>query len=319
MSACDCCEEPPYETPVLVCDLIESSKTKIGYGGLLDDSSYYKEAGYDSIEDCHVVVSDEVSGDAVFKTISALFSRCHADCSGSGSISVSQTNDLDGNQVSTSCSGTISFPGIDPPAPIDCDRVVFPDISTDYQEPYIAGSSPEIVYGTVMGACGDTRTVSNEYLTSELIAYTIDNLPSWPGTYDGDYWTTRVLSETETSYHITRLKYKLEHYPTASCYLKVWLRTRFSPAGGGADVLTDLTPYVWTGTGTPCLPEPNLSASDILNKISTAPVQLDEPPENGNLYIEIKKWSCVFGYEPDDPLDSGARPFPDLKPNGFPI
>ena len=99
----------------------------------------------------------------------------------------------------------------------------------------------------------------------------------------------------------------------------MWLRTRFvSEDEEAEDVLTPLTAYEWTGTGSPCLADPDLPPDHEDNEIIGSDNSLDEPEENGTLTVEIVKWSFVPGYEPDisDPENAQPNGFPD--PNWAP-
>jgi hypothetical protein len=177
----------------------------------------------------------------------------------------------------------------------------------------------------------DVTTLSDEFTTAMLIANTIAALNHYTPTFggdragfnSGDCSAFRNLSSTESSYSIRRTKYRVRHQPTASSYLRVWLRKRFRPVGtfGSSDVLTDLADYIWTGTpssGNLSMADSSHRYSDVQNQINGDIREELEPAENGTATVEIKKWSCVQGYTPDDPQSSGARPFPDNNPNGFP-
>lgn len=58
--------------------------------------------------------------------------------------------------------------------------------------------------GTVVG------TFSDEFTTTELIAKAVSNLPSYPGTWDGDCSAYRDLDADELAYTLRRFKYKFE-------------------------------------------------------------------------------------------------------------
>jgi len=163
-----------------------------------------------------------------------------------------------------------------------------------------------------------TTTYSSENpweLTSSLIARTIAALPDWGGWDEwgaGDYLDViRSLSPApiEYSYSIRRIKWRIQHYPTGTCYLKVWLQKRFED-GIGDPVLTPLAPYTWTATGNPCFPDPTKEPYDDANLLLTEEQEEDEPSTNGITTIEIVKFSCVEGYEPADGQPNGFPPAP---------
>lgn len=177
----------------------------------------------------------------------------------------------------------------------------------------------------------EINRLENPYTTELLIETAEENLPEYAGfgephgTGQGTTCSAfRNLSVDESSFTIRRFKWKLRHFPTGSCYLKVWVRTRFRPEGtsGASDVLTDLTPYEWIGAPTDgglCFTDSTKPFNHADNAIeSDVSAEVMEPETDGTVTVEVKKWSCLEGYEPDDPLDNGNRPSPDNNPNGWP-
>jgi hypothetical protein len=81
----------------------------------------------------------------------------------------------------------------------------------------------------------------------------------------------------------------------------------FTPEGGGEPVYTDLPPYVWNGTGNPCIDDPDKGADHADNKIEGPEHTENEPETDGTVTVEIVKFSCVDGYEPGEG-----------EPNGYP-
>jgi hypothetical protein len=175
-------------------------------------------------------------------------------------------------------------------------------------------------------------TLSVEFTTAQLISITIAALNQYSTAFGGsanrngtgDCSALRDLSNDESSYSIRRTKYKLHHLPTSSSYLKVWLRKRFRPEGtfGSSDVVTDLAAYIWNGSpssGGLAFADSSHRYSDSQNQITTGVLgEVVEPDGDGTMTVEINKWSCVDGYTPDDATSTGARPFPDNHPNGWP-
>jgi hypothetical protein len=119
----------------------------------------------------------------------------------------------------------------------------------------------------------------------------------------------RNLSPDESSYSLRRFKWRLRHAPTGTCYLKVWLRRKFQPEGGGDPTYTSISPYEWTGSGNPCIAAPDLGAGHEDNEIIGEETSEDEPATDGTVTIEIVKYSCISGYTPPD--DGSANGFPD--------
>ena len=156
--------------------------------------------------------------------------------------------------------------------------------------------------------------------------------PSWPTTPPDDpvefedgqgsgcvairNWTVGGVSKNET-----KVQWRIRHSPTGTCYLKVWLRKTTTVTGDPTadppvedEVTTDDSEtYEWEGTGNPCIDNPDDGASatsnDIIDEDDHA---IDPPDENGSISIEILKYSCLRGYEPD--VSDEDNP----QPNGYP-
>jgi hypothetical protein len=160
-----------------------------------------------------------------------------------------------------------------------------------------------------------TSTLSEEYTTEMLIEKTLAALPEWP---DPFVWgvdsALRELTSNELSYTVQEIKWRIAHQSSATCYLKAWVQRRFRPLGtfGDSDVITDLTPYEWIGTGTPCWSNETTPPA-YTNYFYSSINEEGIPEENGTSTIEISKWSCVEGYEPDisDPYNPQPNGFPD--------
>lgn len=322
---CDCCDQPICNTPTIICDSVSASKTKCGFAPYTGDTSpvatrYTTQTAHTEIHtandsgSCHAIMDVTTVQDCINGV------TCSGGCNNSGATVPPYTHtwvpsgaacDFDSSSFSPCCnfgSTTISTSATS--------QVITSSIGS-----CPAGSSQVV-----------TKTLSTLYTTDQLKTNTEDALPDYSG-FDDDHSVSgqgitcsafRGLSADETSHSIRRFKYKVRHYPTASCYLRVWLRLRFRPAGtsGASDVLTDVDAYEWTGSPTDgglCFKDATLPYDHADNRIdSAASDEIAEPDDNGTTTIEIKKWSCLEGYEPDDPNDDGTRPDPDDNPNGWP-
>ena len=128
-------------------------------------------------------------------------------------------------------------------------------------------------------------------------------------------WSPGGATKTET-----KVKWRIRHSPTGTCYLKVWLRKTTTVTGDPdadppvEDTVTtdDSETYQWEGTGNPCIENPDDGASDPSNDIVGEENDLDPPDENGSITIEILKFSCLRDYEPD--VTDEENP----QPNGYP-
>ena len=123
-----------------------------------------------------------------------------------------------------------------------------------------------------------------------------------------------------------KIRYKIQHRPTITCYLKVWLARIFHEQNTpvALDVVTPLdSSYEWLPTNDPCLPDFTKHYGHVDNLITQSDWTIELPPDlvGGENKIVVYKFSFLQGYEPDDPeLIAGAltRPDPDPESNGFP-
>ncbi|GEM_PF-5176389 len=139
-----------------------------------------------------------------------------------------------------------------------------------------------------------------------------------PGSSDSGYYPPQF----NTSPNVERIRWKILHKPSASCYLKLWLQTVFlglTEDDSGKFTLADpvytaLAPYEWTGAGGAdgtCIPAGlNLGQGLPLsaNWIQGPENELDEPAQSGLAFVSAVKFSLLPGYEPPD--DGSADGFP---------
>jgi len=107
------------------------------------------------------------------------------------------------------------------------------------------------------------------------------------------------------------MKWRLTHARTGTCYLKVWLRTRFVPEGGGDPTLSDLPPYTWSATGNPCFANDSEPPDSEANVAIGDEFEEQEPSFDGTTTVEIVKWSCLEGYTPPDDGTANGYPLPE--------
>jgi len=77
-----------------------------------------------------------------------------------------------------------------------------------------------------------SEILTDEYTTAMLISNTIAALPAYDGVYDDACGASRELSSDETSYSITRFRYKFT-FPAATQPFTIHWVERFTPDGGG--------------------------------------------------------------------------------------
>ncbi len=114
-------------------------------------------------------------------------------------------------------------------------------------------------------------------------------------------------------------RWRLKHSPTPTCYLKVWLQEYSWPNHiaflfDPPTTITDLSPYIWEGTGNPCLPDTTKRFDAVENLIydHEEGTELYGPAQDKYMTVGILKYSYLEGYEPD--ISDPDNP----QPNGFP-
>lgn len=194
-----------------------------------------------------------------------------------------------------------------------------PDSSWDYSSPGIYSLS----YVTDPGLPANEVTWSLVITFSDPVTTCEPKLPEWPA-WEGesedeleagqgyeDSAANEKSGECDLTLRLRSIKWRLTHPPSGTCYLKAWLRKTFTPAVGDP-VETDLPPYEWVGTGSPCFTNAAVPAGHADNIIHGTETEEAYPEEEGVTTIEVTKFSCVSGYEPD--ISDPENP----QPNGFP-
>jgi len=182
------------------------------------------------------------------------------------------------------------------------------------------------------GTVNESTIYSNVYTDAAILTEGMTELDSAlfaPGASDAQSILLNYVIgvvDSGVGANMRKIRYKIQHRPTITCYLKVWLYRRFRPFNtfGASDVATVLgSPYEWNGSGDPCLPDFTEGYLHENNLITQGDWTVEMPPdtEGGQHFIEVWKFSFIEGYVPDDPtLEVGVltRPDPDLNSNGFP-
>ena len=128
-----------------------------------------------------------------------------------------------------------------------------------------------------------------------------------------------------------KIKYRVEHPPIfPACYLKVWVTkitqkwrqescaTQSNPCclrlvKDGQPIKTDEPAYIWISTNCDYDLEEDLSKCE---HVIYGPEREIVAGQNEEVTIEIKKYSYVQNYEPEDPDQNGNQP---CRPNGWPL
>lgn len=322
MSACDCCDAPPLPSILIECDSVSASKSKSYHAqcGELNpaDGKYYltimegqtgwgPNATPDPPPGCVAqVLQDRYDPDLHEHIIIAREVRetVAPDC----------TINKGGKKVySVDEAGNCTGPEITSGVPSPCRQIEFRDTIT------VNGTWG--VFHDWALCCVEELSGRKDYsdeapppkneTTGDLISRTLSDLPSYPDKWGGSCSSYRNLSPDESSYSIQKFKWRLAHPPTGTCYLKVWLQKRFHPETG-TDTVTPLAAYEWTGSGSPCFTDATKGVDHADNRITGEPSEEDIPATDGTTTIEIVKFSCIPGYEPD--ISDPENP----QPNGFP-
>lgn len=219
-----------------------------------------------------------------------------------------------------------------------CDRIRTAELNED-------GSCTETVLlgpedGDCGGLLGSDHKVTWEY--SQPIndcEYKLDPSFEWPQTanlqgFEAIEYKSRTGNKKEKS---TTTYKKIIHQPTATCYLKVWMRAliqdytiapRTSESSGPCDGPFNkvgekyegaVYTYEWEGSGRPCYQNDskphfdtdNLIEGDIDWHFETEDVLI---ASGKSMEVEIK-YSFIKGYEPLWPSERGPN---DCKNDGFP-
>jgi hypothetical protein len=210
--------------PQLVCDSISASRSKCGFSGFEPGSTkFYLTTGqtwdYDLTYTgsdppaCHWTDNHRIQSDYDISTEPYCLSytdTCTGDrvCNGTPSDFCS-TNNL------CSCRSGGSVNG-----------------SSDY---VYSDTSAATIYTPLTNWSGHAQINfynSNEYTTAMLISNTIAALPAYDGVYNDACGASRELSSDETSYSITRFRYKFT-FPAATQPFTIHWVERFTPEGGG--------------------------------------------------------------------------------------
>ncbi len=162
------------------------------------------------------------------------------------------------------------------------------------------------------------------------------------------YYFQQIYYPQTKSYQ--KIRYRVEHTPTPSCFLQVWFRERIQKwkledcdtgfAGDpprtqpwtesancneypclerwstdGSPIYQEKDSYMWRGSGYPCFNDKNKLYTKCENKIYSSSPKTATASENQSITIEFK-YSEVEGYVPNWPDENGSQ---GCKPNGYPI
>ncbi len=293
MSGCNCCEAPPAPSVTIECKSSAASKSKLGPCGYLNSGSYY------SVRTSAWTLTKNMAGcyfpGPTPDTRTETYSSTRVSTKTVSGDSCVETNAWSGSIVITnSCGdnvyGCSSTQNTDGSWTGDC-----------YVGNWTSEATLETTYSSVV--TGET--------TADLIARAAADLPSYQETWTGSCSAYRNLSPDENSVSIRKFKWRLKHSPAGTCYLKIWMRQVTTPETGDP-TYSAIDPYVWNGTGNPCLTDDTKSVTHDDNLIFGTEHEISVPTVDGTITVEVTKYSYVDGYEPD--ISDEENP----QPSGYP-
>lgn len=322
MNGCNCCQSPPCPPPFLVCESKSASGTKLPtptHCGFLHDGKRYLTRTITTSGSRNESITQDLGfgGFTATSTSDCSFSETDVTTISATAPCTSTTTRSGFSNFSGSLSYNPGYPGSPYTLPFteSCSATRANDGSWSGSRTF-TDENGSFTEDRTTACCNHptgttTTTYSNENpppvgeTTAEMISRIINLLPSTPN--GSSCSSFRNLSPTESSYTVRRTSFKVKHLPTGTCYLKVWIQTRFTPESGSV-VITPLATYEWNGSGNPCLPSPSTPADDDSQYIESSATEISEPGTDGTRLVEIQKWSCVPGYTPPD--DGSANGFP---------
>lgn len=245
------------------------------------------------------------------QTIVVTTRTLNADCTDSyTSTGTSSYSGPDGSRSNTLVNGVWSDSSVNRPA---LDDMFVSTIFTSYwaynaQDSTSSTRSPE--------SSPTVTTYSNPVTSSDCVV----SFPEWPSFLsDSSAGLVTGQGRSESAYKnsdtfpfyinntLRKIKYRVRHLPTGTCYLKVWISKVFTLRTGSVSA-PEISTYEWNGTGNPCLIAPANAVDAESQKINGTPTQVDPPIEDGTIAVSILKYSCVDGYEPSSMATSGFPP-----------
>jgi hypothetical protein len=179
---------------------------------------------------------------------------------------------------------------------------------------------------------GETVVEYTNEISMEPCELTLPDFPAWPEDRDEEYelepgqgsscvavrsWSPEEEGAPEgVSKTESKFKWRIVHPPTGTCYFKVWVRQVFTPEPTDEEPEPEpqetISEYTWSGSGNPCIDDEEKGVDHEDNLIRGTATTVNVPAINGTTTVEILKYSCVQGYEPD--IEDEENP----QPNGYP-
>jgi hypothetical protein len=151
--------------------------------------------------------------------------------------------------------------------------------------------------------------------------------PEPPEFLSGQFWPTNesyasyiVGSDNDAGPQFNKIKYRISHQPTTSCYLKIWFRkgtNQLYPNSLVEATFESLFQYTWNGNGSPCFTDPSKPFYACENIVYGDEFEL--LPTEGVVHWINWKYSIIQGYEPDwQEYDNDGNLLERCNPDGVP-
>lgn len=135
------------------------------------------------------------------------------------------------------------------------------------------------------------------------MAFLSANLPAYSDWGSGGDADSAYANDAAAgSFLLRKSKARLKHGPSPTCYLKVWLRLKFTADADGSVSYTNLPAYTWTATGSPCA-----NPADV---ITGSEMDIAVPTSDGTNTLEIVAYSFLQNYDPTATTPVGPSGFP---------
>jgi hypothetical protein len=169
--------------------------------------------------------------------------------------------------------------------PDDCSH---PTPAKTEQEPWYLDSSQIKYDGEVKAETAD-----------EAFKRVLDSLPAFPNTPNGAAISTRYISPDGFGVAAAKAKYRFAIQPTASCYLKITWKERFTPHDHSlAPKDTEMT-HLWEPPSVDglCIPA-GYDPADVSTWSHTPDFILNPPAQDGSVTVVDIRFSCIEGADP---------------------
>lgn len=249
---CVCC--CPTLLPTVQYDSRSASLTKLGYSEFGTDSSPPKIYHRSDYTGSWTRFGDTITynGNQIVDAYTGAGTDGGTITTAAGDCAFDQVGDFNPSGAGTDVCGGVSQPIFDENIYTDCARNF--NTSAIFAEDIISTTQVDYPGCAEFGTSGTgTITLSDEYLTSELMTNTVASLPAYPGTWSGTPGSYANLTTDELTYSIRESKARI---PVAGVGLVSGTEyilhyfLRFTPLVGSVIDTPDTLAFTYNGTDT---------------------------------------------------------------------